>query len=382
VLSSDSLNLTDCHDAPESRYYTGQNCSFCAIRFEERRSQRKGAEVDSVRSASDRAYVQCCTALSRVADVRCDSVWQPSQTGDPLLLDAAQQLDLPCRERNTPGREDHVVAAGQLLDERCRHCRSALASAAHDLNTPITVLAGYVELLQDVRLGPVTETQQVVLNDISEHIERLRRFTTQFLSFHRAQSGVTLNLSTGQINKCVTEVVAMWAPRFDRKGVAHYFVPASHVPPFDFDYDKTQHVISNLLDNALKYTAAGGSIWVQTEAHMWERRTYAGTYSGADRRQRQATLNTVRINVCDTGPGISPEFHEEIFEEFRRLDSSNSDGSGLGLAIARQLVEAHHGKIWVESIKGQGSKFSFLLPLRSRVKHEHENEQVEDALHN
>jgi signal transduction histidine kinase len=72
-----------------------------------------------------------------------------------------------------------------------------------------------------------------------------------------------------------------------------------------------------------------------------------------------------RVSVCDTGPGIGPEFHVEIFEEFRRADKGSNGGTGLGLAIARRIVESHKGKIWVESERGKGSKFCFVLPLRS-----------------
>jgi signal transduction histidine kinase len=256
-------------------------------------------------------------------------------------------------------------------EERCRRCREVIASAAHDLNTPIAVLAGYMELLQDARLGPITPKQAAIFKEIAENIARLRRFTNQFLAFHRVQLGVELELIENDLNRCASEVLAMWASQFDKKGIAHYFLPALQLPTFKFDYDKMQHVISNLLDNALKYTDRGGSVWIQTEPYLWDRRANNRAWAKTERRHRNAPgANVARVNVCDTGPGIAPEFHLEIFEEFRRVDDGSNGGSGLGLAIARRLVEGHGGKIWVESERGKGSKFSFVLPLRSESERE------------
>jgi len=257
-------------------------------------------------------------------------------------------------------------AVQRTWEEKCRRCREVLASAAHDLNTPIAVLSGYMELLQDERLGPATPKQYEIYKEISGNIDRLRRFTNQFLAFHRTQVGVELDQRANDLNQCVSEVVSMWARQFDKKGVAHYFLPATDLSPFQFDYDKTQHVISNLLDNALKYTERGGSVWVQTELYTWERRTTGTNWNRPERRRRGAAGAVVaRVNVCDTGPGIAPEYHVEIFEEFRRVHKdSNTAGTGLGLAIARRIVESHKGKIWVESERGKGSKFSFVLPMQ------------------
>lgn len=264
-----------------------------------------------------------------------------------------------------PQLQTKMAEVENAWEEKCQRCRQALASAAHDLNTPIAVLSGYMELLQDARLGPTTPKQIAVFQEISENISRLKRFTNQFLTFYRAHLSVDVELQENDLNACVAEMVAMWARQFDKKGVAHYFLPAPDLPRFQFDYDKTQHVISNLLDNALKYSNRGGSVWVQTEMYTWERRSSVASCARPERRRRHAAAPTVaRVNVCDTGPGIAPEFHVEIFEEFRRIESgATTGGAGLGLAIARRIVESHKGKIWVESERGKGSKFSFVLPV-------------------
>jgi signal transduction histidine kinase len=122
-----------------------------------------------------------------------------------------------------------------------------------------------------------------------------------------------------------------------------------------------QQSVANLLDNALKHTSSGGTVTLAAEPHFWERRAAAVAPNEERRRLREDSPNSVFISVSDTGPGIAIEYHQEIFEEFVRVDRSSS-GMGLGLAIVKRLVQAHRGKIWVESEPGMGSKFSFLLP--------------------
>ena len=134
------------------------------------------------------------------------------------------------------------------------------------------------------------------------------------------------------------------------------------LPIFKFDYQKVQQAVANLLDNALKHTPAGGS------------RQHAGRDSifGSGGRLKRRLFriagsahsghpNSVRVRVTDTGPGIASEHHQEIFEDFVRVDRTSS-GMGLGLAIAKRLIQAHRGKIWVESEPRRGCVFTFLLP--------------------
>jgi signal transduction histidine kinase len=134
------------------------------------------------------------------------------------------------------------------------------------------------------------------------------------------------------------------------------------LPVFKFDYQKVQQCMANLLDNALKHTPTGGTVTLNAEPHFWERRI-SETSPSAERRQgRGIRPNSILISVADTGSGIAAEYHQEIFEEFVRVDPSSS-GMGLGLAITKRLIQAHRGKVWVDSELGRGSSFSFLLPI-------------------
>ena len=145
------------------------------------------------------------------------------------------------------------------------------------------------------------------------------------------------------------------------------FLPDEKLPAFPFDWYKVQHVVSNLLDNAMKYTPSAGTVWLHVESYFWERRTIKRKPLVERRRRLVANPNSCRISVADTGPGIAPEFQQEIFEEYFRLvrEGIRADGHGLGLAIARRLVQAAGGKIWVESEPGKRQQVFVSVPPES-----------------
>jgi signal transduction histidine kinase len=233
------------------------------------------------------------------------------------------------------------------------------------LKTPLSVLSGYTRLLLNGDLGELTEGQRRVLGEMESEAVRLQRFINDFLVFSASESGkFKPTLEPQDLNGIIGEIVTIWRPRFEHVGKSLEFIAASELPNVKCDELKIQHVLSNLLDNALKFTPKGGSVTVTTRAYFWERRVQSRREGGEQDRRRRTTPvnNAVRVDVQDSGPGISAEDHMEIFSEFRQLHSSKkSEGIGLGLAIAKRLVEAHGGKIWVESTPQSGATFSFLL---------------------
>jgi signal transduction histidine kinase len=208
------------------------------------------------------------------------------------------------------------------------------------------------------------------LEEMKQSGLRLQRFVQDFLAFSALESGkIRISKELGDVNECIAEVLEHWSSRFEQKRLRWEFRPDTSLQPILFDQLKLQHVISNLIDNAVKFTPAGGNVRVSTVAYLWERRSFRQTIPlGSERRSSpEHQSNAIRISVSDSGPGIPPEYHQEIFNEFLRLQqTSDSHGMGLGLAIARRLIEAHAGKIWVESEAGNGSSFSLLLPMRTR----------------
>jgi signal transduction histidine kinase len=278
----------------------------------------------------------------------------PQAAPDPATQITVQEL---LQEREITYR--NLLAAYLKLQEVNRQKTVFLASAAHELKTPLAVIKGYYDLLLTGSLGRLSEKQRDILEESKESCERLVRLVSMFLNYSALESGkLVLQLRENDLRDCLDETAKRWQDAFLRKGVR--LDPS--IPNFRFDYQKVQQAAANLLDNALKHTPAGGSVSLRAMPHFWERRVSEAIPSQERRRFRLPRPNSVEVSVKDTGPGISPEHHQEIFEDFVRVDR-NTTGMGLGLAIAKRLVQAHRGKIWVESENKDGSKFTFLLPM-------------------
>jgi sigma-B regulation protein RsbU (phosphoserine phosphatase) len=275
----------------------------------------------------------------------------------------------PVAGEATPDPAD-VLQAYTELQERFQRTTNALSSAAHDLKTPLSILNGYVELLQSEKLGPLNGRQREVLGDMQSSGKRLQQFIQDFLTYSALETGaLKMQFEPANINECLSEVCRLWSTRFQEKGLALYFLANDKLPVFPFDSPKLERVVSNLLENSFKFVPQGGTIWLHAEPNMWERRAAAQPASSGERR-RQETLqpNSVKVSVSDTGPGIPAEFHQEVFDDFFRLPGTeNQEGMGLGLAIVRRLVQGMGGKVWVESDPGAGCKFSFLMPFKPVV---------------
>jgi len=261
-----------------------------------------------------------------------------------------------------------VVEQYTRLRDRYARTTTALSSAAHDLKTPLSILNGYIELLRSEKLGGLNDRQREVLRDMHSSGRRLEHFIQDFLTFSVLETGeMKMRFTENDMNACLSEVCQLWSNRFQEKGLALYFLGNEKLSPFAFDSAKVQRVISNLLENASKYTPSGGTVWLHAEPYMWERRAGDPQSVQSERRQRTLTSpNAVKVSVADTGPGIPAEYHLEVFDDFFRLPDAEdqADGMGLGLSIVRRLVIAMGGKIWVESDQGAGSKFCFIIPLR------------------
>ncbi len=262
--------------------------------------------------------------------------------------------------------EENLLEEYKALRERVQRTANALGSAAHDLKTPLSILNGYTELLRSEKLGPISDRQREVLQDMHDSGKRLEQFIQDFLTYSALETGgLRMQFESGNVNDCLSGVCRLWSSRCQQKGIALYFLANDKLPIFPFDAPKLERVISNLLENSYKYTPRGGTVWLHAEPYMWERRAAAVPANSERRRQNVSHPNSVKVSVSDTGPGIPAEFHLEVFDDFFRLPGTeNEEGMGLGLAIARRLVQGMDGKIWVESDPGAGCKFSFLIPFK------------------
>ncbi|HTC62174.1 MAG TPA: HAMP domain-containing sensor histidine kinase [Candidatus Saccharimonadales bacterium] len=282
----------------------------------------------------------------------------PSQNEAAATQHTVQEL---LQEREITYR--NLLAAYLRLQEVNRQKTVFLASAAHELKTPLAVIKGYYDLLLSGSLGKLTDKQRDILQESKDSCERLVRLVSMFLNYSALESGkLVLHLRENDLRDCLSELATRWHEAFVRKHVRLETILNADIPIFKFDYQKVQQTVANLLDNSLKHTPAGGNVIFRAELYFWERRTAEEIQTMDRRRERTAVPNCIKVSVSDSGPGIASEHHQEIFEDFVRVDRTSS-GMGLGLAIAKRLVQAHRGKIWVESEPRRGCTFTFLLPI-------------------
>jgi signal transduction histidine kinase len=276
------------------------------------------------------------------------------KTTEPTVQSLLQEREITYR---------NLLAAYLRLQEVNRQKTVFLASAAHELKTPLAVIKGYYDLLLSGSLGKLNEKQCDILQESKDSCERLVRLVSMFLNYSTLESGkLVLYLRDNDLRDCLSELVTRWHEAFQRNHVRLDSLVDENLPIFKFDYQKVQQTVANLLDNALKHTPTGGSVTLRADLHFWERRVAKESTATDRRRAPKHEPNCIRVSVSDTGSGIAPEHHQEIFEDFVRVDRTSS-GMGLGLAIAKRLVQAHRGKIWVDSELRHGCTFTFLLPI-------------------
>ena len=257
------------------------------------------------------------------------------------------------------------------MQELNQEKNSFLARTSHELLSPLTALHGYLEVVAHGKAGAVNELQSRVLNSSLESCQRLIRLAkslTDLVALDQDLSMSFLHLESGDIQECLLRARSELNGRIEANGLLLTMETDPAVPRFQFDFDRMQQVFVNLMENAAKYTPAGGSIHVRCASYFWERRTVREMIYGEAERRRHSSpsgFNSVRITVADTGVGIPAEFLHDIFEEYSRAANGNGSprGFGLGLAVTRRIVLAHQGKIWAESAPGQGSTFTVLIPL-------------------
>ncbi|MBI3968259.1 MAG: PAS domain-containing protein [Chloroflexi bacterium] len=236
----------------------------------------------------------------------------------------------------------HDVTAARELE---RTKDELISVVSHELRTPLASLVGFAELLLNKPLSPA-QTQRY-LGIMVDEGRRLTALLNDFLDLQRIQSG-RQPVHTLPVDPIALLDRALLAVADDPERPILLDVPAE-LPPVRADPDRLQQVLANLISNARKYSPGGGEVWIRA-------RTGDGEEAGF-----------VTITVVDQGLGIPPEAPPHLFEQFYRVDNSDRRaivGTGLGLAICRKIVEAHGGRIWVESPGlGEGASFSFTLPI-------------------
>jgi signal transduction histidine kinase len=259
-----------------------------------------------------------------------------------------------------------LLHANLKLQEYDQDRTNFLARAVHDFRAPLTAIDGYCGLIVGQQLGPITEEQHEVLKRMQHSIKRLTRMATAMFQLSVGRRvDQRPNLAKGDIEACVRQAIHEIAPFSEVKRIhlsLHLTPPPQHLY---FDREQIEQVLINLLDNACKFTPKYGAIEVRGYPYFWERRAKLKTTpSNGERRTAGIQApNSFRVDICDSGSGVSMENLEKIFEEYTSYaGGQDRSGGGLGLAICKFILNLHQGQVWAES-GDDGSKFSFVLPL-------------------
>jgi signal transduction histidine kinase len=324
--------------------------------------QRTAQRVASAATAISRAKNVSATAeVAALILAALIGVWLTGYISRPVRalergMDAVANGNLGYKLQLSTSRADEFGRLASSFEEMTKQLTELdklkaefVSVASHELKTPINVVQGYVQLLDEGVYGALSEQQRGVLQTLETQIQSLARLVKQLLDVSRFEAGggkldlrrIELAPFLDQLERAFQVLALQREVRFVvRRGDQ---VPAEVM----WDADRMNEVLGNLLSNAFKFTPRGGEVELSVEA----------------------LDGSIQIDVRDTGAGIPPDQVPHVFEKFFQADnqgSASSKGSGLGLAISKSIVEAHGGTIQCDSTPGVGTTFSILMPTRAK----------------
>jgi len=260
-----------------------------------------------------------------------------------IQLRSALQTANRTLERRVRERTVELQEALERLSELGEMKANFLANISHELRTPLTHIKGYLELMVTESLGKLTEEQRHAVQVSQKATKKLETLIEDLLTFsHGSHGEVSFRQKTLDIRSLANQAIENAAAKAQAAGVEVRLLAAQDIPQVQGDPQKILWALTQLLDNAIKFTPAGGRVAVGIKPET----------------------NLVMVSVRDTGVGIPEHSLRKIFEPFHQLDASSTrkaGGTGLGLALVRQIVEAHGSVLDVNSVEGKGTDFKFPL---------------------
>jgi signal transduction histidine kinase len=240
---------------------------------------------------------------------------------------------------------NELEIANRDLKAASQHKSEFLANMSHELRTPLNAIIGFSEVLSERMFGDLNEKQDEYLKDIHASGQHLLSLINDILDLSKIEAGrMELEQTDFDLPTAIDSALTLVRERAARRSVALHTTVDERLGQVQADERKIRQVLLNLLSNAIKFTPEGGRIDV-----------------------RAVPVNRfIEVSVTDTGVGIAPEDQEAVFEEFRQVGMADKkvEGTGLGLALSRRFIELHGGRIWVQSQVGEGSTFTFTIPVR------------------
>ena len=279
---------------------------------------------------------------------------------DPDAADAFLSIERDGHERHyqpvaTPVRTDEGALVGAILllrdvtklRELDRLKSEFVATASHELKTPLTSMGMSVGLLQERAASKLSERERELLDAAAEDVDRLKALVHDLLDLSKIESGrMTLDPAEVPVQLLAEKAASGLRLQAEQGGVALAVDVPDGLPDVVADPTRIVWVLTNLISNALRYTDRGGHVTVSA--------------SPADRKPAGSK---VEVSVADDGEGIPVEMQGRVFDKFVQVEGARAvGGSGLGLAISKEVVQAHGGTIWVDSVPGEGARFTFTLP--------------------
>ena len=248
---------------------------------------------------------------------------------------------------------------------------------SHELRTPLTSIIGFISLILDGKTGEINYKQQESLSRALRQSERLAELINDLLDISRIEAGrIEMKQEQVQIDAIAEGRIEELRPQADEKTIALLLETPPNLPVMIGDADRIGQVFINLIGNAIKYTPDNGKVTVRISKSSEKSSSQIESVTPSEtslpkvsenRKPIDSERNGFHVEVIDTGPGIPAAEREKVFDKFRQLGSVQTrqqGGSGLGLSIASGIVEAHGGKLWVDTgDNGQGSNFQFFIPI-------------------
>ena len=274
----------------------------------------------------------------RQMGIRLDEI----ATGDfSKRVEVANRDELGALASNVNRMSDELGHLYNQIEMANQHKSEFLANMSHELRTPLNAILGFSEVLNDGIFGELNAKQADYLCDIQSSGQHLLSLINDILDLSKVEAGrMELLVEAFDVPSAIERAVTLVRERAMRHGVTLTLELDKRLNEFTGDERKFKQVLLNLLSNAVKFTPDGGSVFVNA----------------------QATNDGLQVSVRDTGIGIAEEYQEKVFEAFQQAGGSHNvkrEGTGLGLTLARQFVEMHGGKMWLESKPGAGSTFTF-----------------------
>ena len=261
-----------------------------------------------------------------------------------LHLRSALQAANRTLERRVQERTAELQQALQRVSELSQLKANFIANISHELRTPLTHIKGYIELLVTESLGPITDEQKHALQVSQQSSGKLEGLIEDLIMVSLASRGeMSIKLDDMDVRRIANLGIKSFQGKAQERGINLHAVIDDNVPFVQGDSQKIAWALTQLLDNAIKFTSTGGSVVVSV---------------------KREGENLVIVSITDTGIGIASDRMDEIFEPFHQLDGSSTrryGGTGLGLSLVRQIIEAHGSMIEVQSVEGHGTTFKFPL---------------------